>query len=53
MPTEPTENPTEPTPPGLNIPTCPEDDEYCMYDPDNWDNYSDYLQWMWSQMTGN
>lgn len=55
-PTEPTENPTEPTEPtnpGINMPTCPEDDEYCMYDPDNWDNYSDYLEWMWGLMTDN
>lgn len=36
-----------------NMPNCAEGDEYCMYDPDNWPSYQDYLDWMWSMMKDN
>lgn len=35
------------------MPGCEDGDEYCMYDPDNWPNYKDYLDWMWGVMKDN
>lgn len=36
------------------MPNCDDSsDEYCMYDPDNWPSYKDYLDWMWGMMKDN
>lgn len=37
-----------------HMPNCDDSsDEYCMYDPDNWPSYQDYLNWMWGMMKDN
>lgn len=53
------EAPVNPSQPETNegdnnkMPNCDDGDEYCMYDPDNWPSYKDYLDWMWGMMKEN
>lgn len=53
------DDPTNPSQPEDNddnnnvMPDCEDGDEYCMYDPDKWPSYKDYLDWMWGLMKDN
>lgn len=52
---DPSNNPSQPEDDDDNnvIPDCEDGDEYCMYDPDRWPSYKDYLDWMWGMMKDN
>lgn len=53
-PNEPEQNEEDDNNNNNNMPNCDDSsDEYCMYDPDNWPSYKDYLDWMWGMMKDN